>query len=450
MPKIEDTEASGYRYFMSDEPRENLGPILVEDDSILGKVKVREARIGMVRNASDANRKAVKVYLNPLPHVRIENAKPLQGWYKSKHEPGSIRPRPCYTEALLTEPYGGSCPIRCRFCYVNSGVRGYRGTGLTVVPFKYGEQIKKQLSQLRRGSAGYITPFHEPFNPLEKFYHNTQQAAEAFTEVGLPIFFLSRLNYPDWAIELLKQNKYSYAQKSINTSDPSDWKKLSPGAPPLDQQYADIRRISDSRIYVSIQVNSVIPGVTSNEQVVELFRQLANAGANHVIVKFVECAYSWVSAMVARMVESFGDRGNKFAELLTQNIGGEKTIDEGYRRKAHALFRREATKLGLTYAMCYEYGWDCDDDGKVLSKTGVSLGPTYTTSDQCHGRRVPVFTRNSAEERFKEIKVCPPSGCLYCADDNNGVPRCKDQLMGEATALRLPAMKKPIQIPEKK
>jgi hypothetical protein len=45
----------------------------------------------------------------------------------------------------------------------------------------------------------------DPFLPLEDYYHNTE-AARAFVEVGLPIFFLSRLRYPDWAVELLTKS----------------------------------------------------------------------------------------------------------------------------------------------------------------------------------------------------------------------------------------------------
>ena len=64
----------------------------------------------------------------------------------------------------------------CQFCYINSGMRGYRGTGLISVPIGYGEEVKKQLSKCRRGSAVYFSSFTDPFTPLEDLYHNTQNA----------------------------------------------------------------------------------------------------------------------------------------------------------------------------------------------------------------------------------------------------------------------------------
>ncbi len=182
----ENSAKERYDYFTRPEPRENLSEIRVIDDPYLGpNTRVRDVRVGMVRNAADDNKKDVVAYLEPFPHIRIDDAKPLQGWYKSLHQPPQMRPRPCFTEAILTEPYGGYCAVGCQFCYINSGMRGYRGTGLISVPLSYGAQIKKQLSKMRRSAAGYFSSFTDPFTPLESFYHNTQEAAEEFVAAGL-------------------------------------------------------------------------------------------------------------------------------------------------------------------------------------------------------------------------------------------------------------------------
>lgn len=606
-----------YEYFMRPEPRENLGPIVEEFDELLQrKIKTREVRFGMVRNAKEEDKKTAKAYLEPYPHLRIEKAKPLQGWYKSLYEPPGVRNRPCFTEAILTEPYGGYCSVGCAFCcvegttlitpqgkttienikvgdyvlgrceelgfgevlnvvsrtvkttilveldndtkfevtsdhsiwsesrkrwvvafelsqgenvqvlkefdpnvidnfydvptcnpyggflkkpisdevylpeetekdyietskivkitvlksptkkvwdiqtttenfyaegtlvhncYVNAGFRGYRGTGLITVPINYGEQIRVQLSKMRRSAAGYFSSFTDPFLPLEDYYHNTQRAAEEFVKLGLPIFFLSRLRYPNWAVDLLKQNKYSYAQKSINTPSPEDWRLLSPGALPLEEHLEDIARLRRNGIYVSIQCNPIVPGVVTHGDVIKLFEKLSKAGANHVIVKFVEAGFSWAEAMCQRITKRFGEeRGNAFRELFTENIGGQKTIAEKYRLEGHKLYSTAAKRFGMTYATCYEYKMLRDAEGNIIDKTGVSIGREFTTADQCHGQRVPMFTRESSEENFKEVEECPPSGCLYCASENGGTSRCGDTLAGKAPALRLVDLKLPI------
>jgi DNA repair photolyase len=438
--------ASNYAYFMGKEPREELSAIYTIDDPYLGRAKVRDVRIGMTRNAKEENKKAIIAYLSPYPHTRIDTAKPLQGWYQSKmNESASSRPRPCFTEAVLTEPYGGWCAVGCQFCYVNSGFRGYRGSGLITVPLNYGPQIAKQLSKMRRAAAGYFSSFTDPFTPLEAFYHNTQRAAEEFVKVGLPIFFLSRLKYPLWAINLMRKNPHSYAQKSLNTSDPDDWKKLSPAALGYLDHLEDIRRIKRCGVYVSIQCNPIIPGITSHGDIYRLFKQLSEAGADHVIVKFVEAGYSWAPAMVERMIKRFGERGEKFASMFTQNIGSQRTVEQDYRLNAHEQYSKWAKKFGLTYATCYEYEYEKNPDGSIKSKTGISIGRKYTTASQCHGHAVPVYTRNSETELFKPVEACPPSGCLYCADESpDKKPRCGDELAGQANAVRWADLKIPI------
>ena len=415
-----------YRYFMRTDPdmRDIFGPIERIDDPVTGQeIRVRQGAVAMMRGSEKL--KPVKIYLDPIPHIRLEKAKELQGWYQGKHDtPTGGRERPCMTDAVLTEPYGGYCAVGCAFCYINSGFRGYRGSGLITVPIGYGDQIAKQLRSMKIGTSGYFSSFTDPFLPLEDYYHNTQSGATAFVNEGLPIFFLSRLSYPGWAFDLLVKNKYSYAQKSINTCDEADWKKLSPGAVSLSQHFSEIRELRKRGVYVSIQCNPIIAGITTHEEIETLFELLAEAGTNHVIVKFVEANHPWAKAMVEKITKRFGaNRAAFFRDLFVENqCGGQKTITEEYRREGHERYRAKATQLGMTYSLCYEY----------TKKTGEwhSMGPEYLTADQCHGQRVPIHTR--VDGVFKALDVCPPSGCLTCSTH-----ACGSELLSSAKALKL-------------
>ncbi len=437
-----------YQYFMRPDPeqRDFVGPAQEELDPLTGRTaRFRMARVGMVRNAPEDQMREVKVYLGfngrpSLPHIRLEKAKDLQGWYQPKHnDKQGSRPRPCFTDAVLTEPYGGYCTVGCAFCYVNSGFRGYRGSGLISVPVNYGQQVAAQLGRMRTATAGYFSSFTDPFLPLEDIYHNTQQGAEAFDRAGLPVFFLSRLNYPGWAIDLLKRNKYSYAQKSLNTGDDDDWQKLSPGAISLEEHIQEVAELRRQGIYTSIQVNPIVPGITSHDDIRRLFERLAAVGNNHVIVKFVEAGYSWAGTMVERMTKRFGDnRAAAFRELFVENsAGAQRTVAEEYRLEAHRLYQGWATELGMTYATCYEYRKDPE-------RGWMSVGPEYTTADQCHGQRVPMFTRMDTAVPFSEVEECPPTGCLLCADNNGGKARCGSELFGQAKALRMKDFKEAV------
>lgn len=432
---------SAYKYFMRVDPdmRDFLGPIETVDDAVTGKpLRQRWAKISMVRGAREENLKEVTVYLDPFPHIRTRDAKDLQGWYSSKGD-GALhgqRDRPCETDAVLTQPYGGWCNVGCTFCYINSGSRGYRGSGLITVPLDYGAHVRKQLRGMQAATAGYFSSFTDPFLALEELYHNTYAGASAFVEAGLPVFFLSRLRYPEWALDLLKKNPHSYAQKSLNTPDPSTWKRLSPGALDLESHLEDLRRIADAGIYTSIQCNPIIPGVVDHEDVEHLFERLAGAGANHVIIKFVEANHPWAAALAERIGKKFpGKRVDKFKELFTEaSCGGQRTVVEWYRREGHARYQRQATKLGMTYSLCYEYT-------KRPNGRFVSMGPEFLTAEQCHGHRVPMYAR--VGEEFKPLDVCPPHGCLRCADaQDDGEAPCGSEILGQAKALRLSDLRK--------
>jgi DNA repair photolyase len=442
MTGADEQAKSTYQYYMRVDPgmRESggeLGPIRRIEDSLTGReMRVRDGRVATLRNQKPENMRDVLIYLDPLPHIRIENAKDLQGWYQSKHgtSPGG-RVRPCMTDAILTEPYGGYCTVGCTFCYINSGTRGYRGSGLITVPLDYGGHVRKQLASMRVSTAGYFSSFTDPFLPLEDYYGNTRAGAEAFHAAGLPVFFLSRLAYPGWAFDLLVQNQYSYMQKSINTPHEDDWKKLSPGAATLAVHMDQISEARRRGIYVSIQVNPITPGIVTHDDVEELFEQLARAGANHVIVKFVEANHPWAPAMVQRITKRFGEnRAAAFRDLFVENsCGGQKTITEEYRREGHTRYQARATRLGMTYSLCYEYTRHPD-------KGWVSMGPEFLTADQCHGHRVPMHTRG-VDGLFTPLAVCPPSGCLSCAD-KTGAPACGSELLGSAKALRISDLRK--------
>lgn len=431
-----------YEFHMKNEPHYNKTDIEVDPET---GWRFTYRDVGMTRNAKEENTKEHKVFLDPMPHVVLDQNIPLRGWYKAKHEPKNVRPRPCYSEALLTQPYGGFCSVGCGFCYINNGVRGYRGQGITTVDPNYGTKIAKQIKRMKIGAAVYMSSFIDPFLELEDYYHNTQQTSEAATSAGLPIFFLTRKDVPGWAYDELKKNKHSYMQFSINTSDPNDWRRLSPRAVSLQHMVDQVAEMRRQGIYVSIQVNPIVAGITSNEQIKELIHILAQAGANHLIFKFVEIVYPSVEGMMKQMFKRFGpERAQKFKDLFTCNIGGVRTIDEAYRKNALDQFSVECKKAGVTMSLCYEYEYERDAAGNIVSKTGISMGAKYLTADQCHGHRVPMYTRNGPGELFMPIQdadgneVCPPSGCLTCGDQSGGEDKvpCGNPTLGAAQALR--------------
>lgn len=364
-----------------------------------------------------------RVYTRPLRHILNDNSPAPRGWYKDKHEPPNRRPRPCYTEALLTTPYGGFCPVGCKFCYVDHGTRGYRATGLPTANPSYPDAMRRQVANLMVSGAAYISSFTEPFHRLEPTYHITQHLSQVFIDEGLPIFYLSRESPPDWAVDALLANPYSYMQWSMNTSNPSVFKRLSPGAMKIDDWLKDVQRLHSLGIYISIQCNPVLPGIVSPEDLVELVELGSEAGVNHFIFKFAEQVYNNRKLLLDRLSDVPGV--DEFEELFTQAIGGVYTIRQDVRVAWLNELLLATRANGVTMSTCYEYM----DNGAA----GENMAPWFTTSDQCHGRGVPIHYRPEPGAKFQPLSGCYRKGCLYC--EEYGTRACRNDNLLEAKAL---------------
>ena len=376
-----------------------------------------------------------KVHKKPMKHIIVDQSIPPRGWYKAKVERTKrIRPRPCYTEALLTSPYGGFCPVGCSFCYINNGSRGYRSTGLPTVDLNYPDKFRNQLAKMRISGAAYMTSFSEPFHYLESTYHITQRLTEMFVEDGLPIFYCTRHNPPDWAVEALLQNPYSYIQWSVNTSNARDYKKMSPGAANLHDIFDKVQDLSELGIYTSFQCNPIQAGITTLDELLDLVGIAGEIGLDHMIFKFAEQVFNARDIIIDRLRQRRFDteRINEFDSMLNQVIGGVYTIQEDVRIEWLDALLDATREAGVSMSTCYEYY----DDGKA----GANLAPFYTTSDQCHGRGVPVHFRPELGEPFQPLAGCYRKGCLYCAD--YGTEACNNEILLNAQALQYSDLRK--------
>lgn len=367
------------------------------------------------------------VYKTPMKHMVLDQSIPPRGWYKSKIEADRVRPRPCYTEALLTSPFLGYCPVGCSFCYINNGSRGYRATGLPTVDPDYPEKYHKQLKKMMVGGAGYMTSFSEAFHKLEDTYHVTERLTNVFLEEGLPIFYCTRRLPMEFAVDALQVSPYSYCQFSINTSVHDDYRKLSPGSAKLDEMFKMIERLHSLGVYISIQCNPIHPGITSLDELKELVRILASVGTDHIIFKFVEQVMNSRKIIVDRLASRHFNpaKVELFDKLFNQVIGGVYTIQQDVRIEWLEELLATTRANRMTMSTCYEYY----ENGKA----GANLAPYFTTSDQCHGRGVPIHYRPALGEKFQPLPGCYRKGCLYCAE--YGTRACRNEVLLQANAL---------------
>ena len=392
-------------------------PVSVDKDS--GKMQVPLSPL------VGGKTKVMEVELSGVKHLIRKSVPAPRGWYKDKHVKPTVRPRPCYAEAMLTLPYSGYCFVNCAFCYVNFGMRGYKSTLLPTVNASYPDQIDKQLSKMTIAPIAYISSFTEPFHQLEEQYHVTQRLAEVLAKHKLPLFFLSRRIPPDWAEEALLNNSYSYMQWSINTSNQDDLRRLCPGGFSLAELLLAVERYSKLGIYTSFQINPVLPGITTLDEIIVLVRALAEAGGKHVIFKFCEIGPAERKLLLERLRAWKLDGVGEFEAILNEIIGHEYYVQQSLRVSWLKTLLSLTRSLGITMSLCYEYYRD--------GKAGGNLAPWFTTSDQCHGPAVPIFYRPEIGEDFQPLPGCYRKGCLYC--EEHGTRACDNETLLQAKAL---------------
>lgn len=379
-----------------------------------------------------AELKDMKVYTEPVKHIVNESSPAPRGWYKNKLSPDNVRPRPCYSEAMLTTPYGGFCEVGCKFCYIDHGTRGYRATGLPTVNPDYPDEMRKKVEKLMVAGPAYMSSFTEVFQRLEDKYHITQRLTQVFLDAGLPIFYLSRKIPPDWALDALLQNPYSYMQWSVNTSNQDIYKKLSPNSFTLDELYEAVNRFSKAGVYISIQCNPMLAGIVTLEDIKQLVRNLASAGADHIIFKFAEQVTGNRKMLIEGLKRLPGVE--TFDKLLNQIVGGVYTIQEDVRRAWLTQLLQTTREADVTMSLCYEYY----ENGKA----GANMAPWFTTADQCHGPAVPIHYRPAPGEPFVPLPGCFRKGCLYCNDV--GTKACHSETLLEARSLDYKTMRETV------
>jgi hypothetical protein len=82
---------ANYKYMMRPEPMHDMGPIVTELDPLTGlELRHRMIDVGMVRNAAVKARS--KVFLDPIPHIRMPKARRTMPGTTSTCAPGPASP----------------------------------------------------------------------------------------------------------------------------------------------------------------------------------------------------------------------------------------------------------------------------------------------------------------------------------------------------------------------
>lgn len=357
----------------------------------------------------DAVLTAANVIPEPLPHVLVTTRKQLHGWWPGKRE--------CTAERMLINPYIG-CSHGCWFCYALS-YRGrfarFRRESIITVCQDFDQVVAKQLDAVDFACCGYLSPVTDPFQPLNQRYRLSERIVRVFVDRNIPIEFITKGEVSNEAIELIKDQEHSFGQVSILTVDEELRAKLAPGGASTGVLLDNLERLARAGKHAVCRIDPLFPGLTDDERDLEqLVTAAANAGARHVVASYVDIRPSLSRQFWANLSQISEKAAALARPLLTDRIGPEWHVNQGYRTAKFTFIRDLCQRHGLTFALCMEYRPPAEPGGSP-----VGMNREFATSANCEGIDIPVYRRSG---HLFEPAPCQNRGaCLTCTEATCGI-----------------------------
>ena len=178
-------------------------------------------------------------------------------------------------------PYTG-CQINCRYCYARLFMRRYSGHKepwgeFVDVKINAAEVLEKQSTKAKKGVV-WISSVCDPYQPLEKTYALTRRFLEVLTAKQFPVNIQTKSTLILRDLDILQEFEHVEAGFTITTDDEAVARQFEPGAPPIKQRIAALKKIRSAGIATFAFIGPILPGNPQN-----LIRYLEDA-ADRVLI----------------------------------------------------------------------------------------------------------------------------------------------------------------------
>lgn len=350
-------------------------------------------------------KKSYEVIEKPFPHTLISTDKKLHGWYPGKRE--------CISERLLINPYNG-CSVGCFFCYARA-LPGYfeifNKRGVIFVCKDFDREVSKQLDSVNVASCGYLSPVTDPFQALEEKYQLSEKIIGEFIKRNIPVEFITKCRIPQSVIELIKEQKHSFGQVSILTTNDRLRRILSPRGANTQGLFDNIERLTKEGIFSVCRVDPIFPFISdSKENLSGLIERAVDSGAKHIVASILDIPLRISGLILERIKKYFGLRiYSAYLSLYKERIGYLNARAD-YRKKIFGFLKEICDKKRVTFSLCMEYELK---DGEI-----TGLNKEFMTSKNCEGIDIPIYVRKN--NRFEPLYNCL-GNCLNCNDAQCGI-----------------------------
>jgi DNA repair photolyase len=353
-----------------------------------------------------------QVIEDPHPHILVDSAKQLHGWWKGKRE--------CTGERMLVNPYNG-CSVGCMFCYARAlpapYFRLWNEQSIVTVARDFDRAVSDQLDSIGVAACGYLSPVSDPFQAVDSRYGLSEKIIEEFIRRNIPVQFTTKCVPPDSVLGLMKTQEHSFCQFSFVTAREDLRVRLMEGGAAVKDLVGAMERAALAGLPVVMRIDPVIPYLTDSRAEIEsLVARGVDAGAHHIVTSVMD-----IPARLAKEVfANFRAFGVGFTydlgKLYTEHIDGYLHAAVDYRKKVFDLLRDLCEARGVTLGLCMEY--------EVVGGKPVGLNETFMSSSNCEGADIPIYRREG--DRFIPAASCD-GACLRCVEARCGV---EDLAMG--------------------
>ncbi|MHC1600691.1 MAG: SPL family radical SAM protein [Candidatus Methanospirareceae archaeon] len=350
--------------------------------------------------------KQYKVIQRPIPHIIVDSNKELHGWWNGIEPYGN---RECTAEKLLINPYNG-CSHNCLFCYshaLGGYFRLFRERGVITVFNDFAAKVARQLDGLTVASCGYLSPVTDPFQPLNDKYELSEQILREFVDRNIPVQFTTKGRISETALKLIKKQEHSFGEVSILTPDEDKRQRLMAGGASTDELLRNIERLANEGKFAVCRIDPIIPYVTDKqEELEELVRNVAEAGAGHIITSCMDVPLVMKYELYNELEKRFGVLKKRFADLYTEAMSRRLHANMAYRRKLFRTMRAICDRNKVTMGLCMEFE-------SLGGKKVKGLNREFMSSNNCEGVDVPIYVRKRDGKRFEPVQGCN-GNCLNC------------------------------------
>ncbi len=324
------------------------------------------------------------VHRDPCLHIRREVEGPLKGW--------SPFYQPLPSPRLVLVPYIG-CVSRCQFCFLRSFPGLHRlGTEEMIITVysNYPEHFRDRLSNLCLVPPVVLSPFTDPFQPINDRYGLAEKLTQICVLNNLPLELVTRYHVPDEVLAMMEYLPHARVQISV---DPLNRE----GEVPYWLERLDVlERVRRLGINGVLRLDPIAPvGEQLFERLEKIVKEAAERDIPHLVTRFLQAPSALHEQYVQPHEECF------------------EAVEErsGWWQVRSAVRHRVLCELA---GMCETYGLSLG----VLGDS--SLQDRFGSFERPYSDYLPLSYRNSTGESFRPVEGCQDD-CKRCLDNHCGL-----------------------------